>query len=442
MVWTVCEIALNLFEGFLFTWFVTKMLTKKRTEYISTICYAVLTAAALSLFTWFDMPMWSPWAFVFIVLYSVFFFKGALIQRLFWSSIPIVLSMSLTDILIYVSAGFLRSGMINLLTPGFPRIALTLTSDLLFFAVLFLITKLFPEKESSEKPSYLLLIIVFLCVFLIDLFVRTRYIYQLPMSSLLPGCVITMMIVIVTIVTHRVLTYYTNREQQLLFLNQQIKDQQTQMELLQETYKTTLQLRHDVKAYVNDVEEMVNRGELQAHPEYLRQLENRTAPAYSTGNLALDSILPVKVQKITALGIEFRGSGLHYTGSMNIDDLALCSLVSNMLDNATEALTERKDQKGERYISLEFIYNRSGLMILCENPLLGVQPKMQHSVFPSIKAEPWHGLGISIMERITHDAGGQLDIVLSDDLFRVLALIPPKKNAETAADGEHGQESG
>ncbi len=57
--------------------------------------------------------------------------------------------------------------------------------------------------------------------------------------------------------------------------------------------------------------EMIKRGELPNHPEYLRQLEDQAAPAYSTGNLALDSILPVKVWKITALGIDFRGANLH-----------------------------------------------------------------------------------------------------------------------------------
>lgn len=40
MIWTAYEIVLNLFEGFLFTWFVTKMLVKKRREYASSICTA------------------------------------------------------------------------------------------------------------------------------------------------------------------------------------------------------------------------------------------------------------------------------------------------------------------------------------------------------------------------------------------------------------------
>ena len=133
----------------------------------------------------------------------------------------------------------------------------------------------------------------------------------------------------------------------------------------------------------------------------------------------------VKAAKIQAQGIEFRGTNLHYTGGMNIKDSMLCSLVSNMLDNAAEALMERKDRTGERYIFLGFNYSLAGLMIICENPLLGIPPKMVKKSFFSKKTEPCHGLGISIMEKIAHDAGGRLEVALYEDTFRVLALIPP-----------------
>ena len=431
MIWTAYEIGLNIFQGFLFSWFVTKMLVKKQDEYFSSVCCAILTALALSSYLFFEMPEVDTWTFIFIILYAVLFFKGTLILRLFWSSIPIVVSMAMAGMCFQVFAIIFSSDMDSLMLPGIPRIVFTMITNLLFWVVLFLIAKLYPEKKESAKPSYLLLIINIFCVFLIDLFFETRNAYQLPLNWLLMGCTISLIIGITTVITHRVLIRYTIQEQQLQFQKQQIKEQHLQMELLQETYKTILQMRHDIKAYANDIEEMVRKGDLPDHSEFLRKLENQVTPAYSTGNLALDSVLPVKVQKIKSLGIEFRGANLHYTGGMNINDFALCSLVSNMLDNAIEALTVRENRKGHRYISLEFIYNPAGLIILCENPLLGVKPKMQQSYFFTQKSEAYHGLGISIMERITKDAGGQLDIVISGDLFRVIALIPLKGEFES-----------
>ena len=84
---------------------------------------------------------------------------------------------------------------------------------------------------------------------------------------------------------------------------------------------------------------------------------------------------------------------------------------------------------GDHYVYLAFSYNPGGLMIVCENPLLGKRPKTEKRRFLSSKEEPYHGLGISIMEKIAHDAGGQFDIVVTRELFRVIVLIPPAPDA-------------
>ena len=180
-----------------------------------------------------------------------------------------------------------------------------------------------------------------------------------------------------------------------------------------------------MNAYVQDIRELIRSGEMSEEPKYFEKLEEQLKAQYSTGNLALDSVLSVKVSKIRQMEIEFKGSNLHYMGGMNITDSALCSLISNMLDNACEALNDRKDRSGERFIYLQFSYTPGGLMIICENPLLGVLPKMQRRSFLSTKKSVYHGLGISIMQKIAEDAGGQFDIALADDLFRILVLIPP-----------------
>ena len=169
---------------------------------------------------------------------------------------------------------------------------------------------------------------------------------------------------------------------------------------------------------------MLEQGDLKGGFPYLDALEEKTASLFSTGNSALDSVLSVKLVKMQENNIEFRGSGLHYTGSLSLDDYALCSLISNMLDNAIEALMIRKDQPGDRYISLKFSYTAAGLLILCDNPLLGIFPAKTRQSFRSRKNEPSHGIGISIMQKIAEDAGGQLDVTADELQFHVLAFIP------------------
>ncbi len=78
-----------------------------------------------------------------------------------------------------------------------------------------------------------------------------------------------------------------------------------------------------MRAFVKDVQEMAERGEEGKVSRYLTEMEKEVLPLYSTGNQALDSVLMVKVAKIQAQGIEFRGTNLHYTGGMNIKDSIL-----------------------------------------------------------------------------------------------------------------------
>ncbi len=436
-MWTLYEICLNLFQSFLFVWFVTKMLPKKHQEYYSTISCILLTTVSLSSYLFFSMPTWDTWIFVFLVLYAVFFFKGSLAQRLFWCMIPIIVSMGLAGVMYYCFSLIMGSDRDSLLVPGATRIIFTLITNFLFWITLFHITQRYPNNDLSGNPSYLPLITDLLCIILIDLFFSTQSKYNLPYRYLFVGCGISILIGLVSIIANRIFLHYIVHDQELRFQERELKENILQMESLNETYKTTLKLRHDLNAYVNDIKKLVDRGELQCIPEYIHQIEEIYSSEFTTANLALDSVLSIKVKKIHSMGIDFRGGNLHYTGLAQISDLELCSIVSNMLDNAVEALTERITISSKPYIQLEFMYYPAGLMILCENPLYGELPKTRNSFIYSQKEEQYHGLGISIIDKIAQDAGGRMDIIISNDLFRILVYIPLKRESSTNAEVNH-----
>ena len=433
MFWTLYEIFLNLFQGFLFTWFITRMLKKKKPDYVSSVICALLTAAAFSSYLVFPMPAWDTWVFIFIILYALIFFEGQLLHKVFWLMILITVSLGVIEVSYQIFSMFAGTDTEEMLSSGFTRIVFTLLANFLIWLGLFTITRIFREESENIKPPYLLLITVLLCLFLIDVFFILRNRFELPMNWLFLGCILSLAIAAVTLVTYNLLARYEKEKQTLHFQEEKLKGEQNQAQELQQIYSSMLQLRHDTRSFVQDVKGMIERGQLQEEPAYLRELEAQVMPLYSSGNQALDSVLSVKLNKLRSCGIELRGSNLHYTGGMNITDYDLCSLVSNMLDNAVEALNDRRDRPGERYIYLKFAYTPAGLVIICENPLLGVPPKMQRTSFFSQKYEPYHGLGLSIMKHIADEAGGTFEAAVSEDLFRVLAIIPPADRDQTEA---------
>ena len=100
MNWTIYELLINLFQGFLYTWFITKVLTpsKKYKLYWYIVC-SLLTAGSLSTYIFFDMPEWDTWTIVFIICYSIIFFSDSLSKKIFWDMIlQIYLPLLLTYI--------------------------------------------------------------------------------------------------------------------------------------------------------------------------------------------------------------------------------------------------------------------------------------------------------------------------------------------------------
>ena len=87
----------------------------------------------------------------------------------------------------------------------------------------------------------------------------------------------------------------------------------------------------------------------------------------------------------------------------------LCSLFSNLLDNAANAV----DSLGP---SQKTIYLSSGLegnvfTVRCENPYPG-----EESIRPSHRPDG-HGLGLSILEALAKRHNGELIITTKDDTF-------------------------
>jgi len=431
MYWTLYEIIINLYQGLVFTWFITKMLPKRKKEYWSALICVLLTATALSSYLFFTLPEWDTWIFIFIVFYAILFFDGSVLQKLFWCTILIIVSMGIVGISFQFASLIAGADVDELLASGSTRILFTLLSNFLIWLGLWLITRIFPQKSHSIRPPYLLLFAVLLCSFLVDVFFKLKNQYGIPLIWLFVGCFISIAIAIIILINYRLLEKYEREKQILQLQDEMLKEAQSQTEDLQHVYGSMMQLRHDMRSYVHDIQEMVKKGQLPKEPEYLKDLESQVLPLYSSGNQTLDSVLAVKLNKLRANRIALRGTNLHYTGGMSISDFGLCSLVSNMIDNAIEALNERKDRDGDRYVYLQFTYSPAGLTIICENPLLGIPPKMQRSSFLSSKYEPYHGLGISIMKRIVDEANGTFEVAVNNDLFRVFIIIPPKDQAST-----------
>ena len=362
MTWTIYELLLNLYQGFLFTWFMTAMLTspgKKAAAWLFALC-GLLTAAAMSSWLVFPMPEWDIWIFAFIVLYTLFFLDGRIFQKIFWLLVLVSVNRCLIALSDQAAYYILGPEMNVLMQHTLNRVLFTLSTALLLGIVLFVLVKVFRKSAHRMTPSYFLLVIVLMCVFLGEIFFELGNELHISHPLVLTGCLISLSIAVLSIFVQEFVTGYVRREQEYRYREELLRESGAQSEELKELYVSMQRLRHDMNAYVRDIREMIDAGELQSKPGFFEKMEAQLVPQYSSGNVALDSVLSVKVSRFRREGIEFRGSNLHYTGGLNLSDAAFCSLISNMLDNASEALKARSGQPGGGISTCSFLIIRQG----------------------------------------------------------------------------------
>ena len=210
----------------------------------------------------------------------------------------------------------------------------------------------------------------------------------------------------------------TNRVKAILEAQAQLNSAATLMlKMNEESIKRTTMARHDLKNTLAFVSELVKQGEYQKAIDFLEDSEKQLdgpLPIVDCGNPVVSSIMNLERKKAEVEGVDLRYR-LVVPPSLPIQDTVLCSLLTNIIDNAIEGT---KASKKEGYVDFSMILNRSLLRIRCINPTC--LEKVSHR---STKSEPGHGYGTAIIKNIVADLDGYVEFSIANGSFSVDALI-------------------
>lgn len=108
---------------------------------------------------------------------------------------------------------------------------------------------------------------------------------------------------------------------------------------------------------------------------------------------------------------------------MMIDDVSLCTIFANTLDNAVEACQKIED-KAARRISVKARYTENGYFSYEIVNSKCNRIRMRRERFITDKADSAsHGVGISSVKEIVERYGGTMDISFTEGEFKVIILI-------------------
>ena len=230
----------------------------------------------------------------------------------------------------------------------------------------------------------------------------------------------------------------------VLYVKELIGKQQIQKELLslyekqsilQKEYYQRLyeqgeelkKFRHDYHHHLHVLKELLYNKKYKEAVTYIRQLENRAVNyemdiVYS-GNTVVDAVIcgVLGNTEIRDLRFEYRGK---LKKKIGIEDVDLCTILANVLENAVEAC-ER--YYGKRYIRMEIATYKSNLFITVCNPCRQNQKEIMEERRTEKKDKEYHGYGRQNMKTVTEKYNGSLVFEEKEGEFTVKIHLEEKK---------------
>jgi sensor histidine kinase regulating citrate/malate metabolism len=206
---------------------------------------------------------------------------------------------------------------------------------------------------------------------------------------------------------------------------QQLKLQRDYFKELVDKQKLSNKTIHDAKNQLYAITAHLNSGEIEYVTEKMNELCSNilnTISISNTGNDALDALINSKYKKINEIGAEFT-TNIFMGAESGIDDVDLCILIGNALDNAIEAC-ERINDGDERWIKLKIAQIDDNLSMELTNTSSDNRI-VKNSALPTMKKDKYfHGFGLKSMEEITKKYHGYIEYAIENKIFILKILIP------------------
>lgn len=190
-------------------------------------------------------------------------------------------------------------------------------------------------------------------------------------------------------------------------------------------------LKHDRKEHLHAIKRLVANKAYDELDGFINQLVDASTEyeiISLTDNVILDNLLSSKIKDAEQQGIVFK-KDIQFRGEYGLNDVELCSVFGNAMNNAIEAC-ERIGGQSEKEIFLGVFSHKNMIRILVENTSDGKYSLSSDQAFLTSKIGLDHGIGLERIKNIIEDAGGFVETIASDSRFLLKILLPKAREEE------------
>jgi hypothetical protein len=357
--WMFIQIAVNTVEiGALFYLLCSKFTAKYRTV-IPTLSFiaGLIIFISLPIFISFGgLPLTEIVTLSFSLIYLLFFRDGSAWKKTFWvfiSYILIILVAFFSIAVIIFMRGVHHIDIINMTSTE--RLLVMFLAKTLQIVIFYILVK---KKREYELKSVLSPLPIFICFsiplmsLIITISIHTFIVAGLNISENVIFLIAIGFLIINIMVF--VLYEFINREAEKIYTlmakNKQYELTEQRNSQVIEIYERIREWKHDYNNHMQLVVGMLEKSEPDKNNEaidYIKNLDDKISSSsleIVTDNYIVDAIVSAKATSALAHGISFEHHIL-LTDNIIVDDTDLCSILSNLLDNAIEACCKLEENR-------------------------------------------------------------------------------------------------
>lgn len=209
----------------------------------------------------------------------------------------------------------------------------------------------------------------------------------------------------------------------------------TQYEQIISSIESLRSLKHDISNHLDTLSLLIKSKEYDKATLYLEKITSELSISHrflSSGNIPVDCIISNKYISAQNKKISFDYT-VHLPLKMPMDDVSICSLLGNLLDNAIESC-EKISQPENRFIHLAIKPFNNMLIINIANSSIGDYRFSKSGGFLTTKkissTNAYHGIGIKQIQKIVKTNNGFVRFAPEADSFTVEILLPLENQTE------------
>lgn len=423
-LWNVFEFIATIFAAFVLTHFVCgflghKFKTKKeKIVYIlGSIGYAIIVIIfnKITIFEGFLGIVYSLYYF----LYALFFLKGSVIKKLLASILGNLIMVFTSTLGASIASTAFHTDIIDIYTKsGIERFIGVIVVQILLVYVCGVILKIFPANKelSLEFKEWIFIISVFTVSFVSFMFIHVMLLdsYRFETKYLIIpelGIIVVNIICFYMIIA---LNKSKNEAMKLKILSHQQEQRAHYVENIRKQYEEIRTIRHDMKQKLAVISMMQKNNKIQEAIEFTDKCSDsisKTDIVIDVGNDFINAILSTKLSlaKEKDINIICRSS----SDVSGIEDIDLCILLGNILDNAIEAC----EKSSEKNIEVSIYSDSAKLIITVINDMdfsvLSDNPELNTSK-PDASS---HGYGVKTIKSIAEKYNGHASFYEENNKF-------------------------